>query len=139
MAEHLRDVRIQAFLATRHVVVLGTVAPDGSPHLTPMWFLHDRDTLTMVSVVHDRKVRNLARDPRVSVVAEAGTRSDIRGVTIEGRAELLGETTERAALAARFLDRYQPELERRWGGRTMPADRAMFRIVPRRVQSWGLP
>jgi hypothetical protein len=25
-----------------------------------------------------------------------------------------------------------------WGGRAMPANRVMFRVVPLRVRSWGL-
>jgi len=25
-----------------------------------------------------------------------------------------------------------------WGGRAMPSNRVMFRIVPERVKSWGL-
>ena len=37
----------------------------------PMWFLHAPATLTMISVADTQKVRNLRRDPRVSVVAEA--------------------------------------------------------------------
>jgi nitroimidazol reductase NimA-like FMN-containing flavoprotein (pyridoxamine 5'-phosphate oxidase superfamily) len=71
-------------------------------------------------------------------VAEAGTRGDIRGVIVRGRAEILPDAETRRALVARFLDRYHPHLERRWGGRAMPADRVMFRIVPEHVQSWGL-
>ena len=43
-----------------------------------------------------------------------------------------------ARAAARLVEKYQPYLERRWGGRAMPADRVMFRIVPERVRSWGL-
>ena len=139
MAERLSDPRIQTFLATKDVVVLATVEADGAPFLTPMWFCHDPDALTMVSLAHHRKVRNLERDPRAAVVAEAGTRGDIRGVTVEGDAEFLAESAERRALLARFLDRYHPHLERRWGGRAMPTDRVLFRIVPRRVRSWGLP
>jgi PPOX class probable F420-dependent enzyme len=118
--------------------VLATVGEDASPLLTPMWFVHDADAVTMVSLAHHRKVRNLERDPRAAVVAEAGSRGDIRGVSVEGHAEFLGESAERHALVARLLDRYQPHLEARWGGRAMPRDRVMFRIVPREVRSWGL-
>lgn len=102
MAERLSDPRIQTFLATKDVVVLATVEADGTPLLTPMWFVHDPDALTMVSLAHHRKVWNLQRDPRAAVVAEAGTHGDIRGVTVEGDAEFLEESTERRALLARY-------------------------------------
>ena len=84
----LDDPRIQQFLATKSVVILATLQADGAPLATPMWFLHDPTTLTMISVEGTQKVRNLRRDARVCVVAEAGVGGgDERGVTIQGRAE----------------------------------------------------
>ena len=70
-ANGLDDARIQTFLATKDVVVLATVQADGSPLAMAMWFLHDPAALIMISVAETQKVRNLRRDPRVSVVAEA--------------------------------------------------------------------
>jgi PPOX class probable F420-dependent enzyme len=137
--ERLGDARIQQFLTTKEVVVLATVKADGAPLARPMWFLQGPDTLTMISVADTLKVRDLRRDARVCVVAEAGTRGrDIRGVSVEGRAEFLPDSDARRALAARFLDRYHPHLEALWGGRAMPPSRVMFSIVPERVRSWGL-
>jgi PPOX class probable F420-dependent enzyme len=137
--ERLSDERIQAFLATKEVVVLATLQPGGAPLAMAMWFLHDPDAITMISVAGTQKVRNIRRDGRVCVVAEAGTRGrEIRGVTAQGRAEVLPESEERRALVGRLLDKYHPDLERLWGGRAMPANRVMFRIVPGKVRSWGL-
>jgi len=139
MPEQLSDARIQRFLGGRQVVVLATLQADGAPLAMPMWFLAGADALTMISVAGLAKVRNLQREPRCCVVAEAGTRADIRGVTVQGRAEFLADSPERRALVERFLEKYHPDLERRWAGRALPADRLMFRIVPRAVRSWGLP
>jgi PPOX class probable F420-dependent enzyme len=134
----LADIAIQRFLASKDVVVLATVQPDGAPLAMPMWFLHDPAALTMISVDSTQKVRNLRRDPRVCVVAEAVAASgEIRGVTVIGRVEFLEDGPERRALADRFHAKY-PGLAKLWGGRTMPANRVMFRIVPARVRSWGL-
>jgi PPOX class probable F420-dependent enzyme len=134
----LDEARIQQFLDGRDVVVLATVQPDGAPLAMPMWFLHDPEALTMISVAGTPKVRNLRRDPRVCVVAERGARGDVRGVSVHGRAEFLADGPERRALVERLLEKYQSHLEQRWGGRSMPADRVMFRIVPERVRAWGL-
>jgi PPOX class probable F420-dependent enzyme len=135
----LAEPRIQQLLGARDVVLLATVQPDGAPLAMPMWFLHDAATLTMISVAGTQKVKNLRRDPRVCVVAEGGSGGgDVRGVAVHGRAEFLADGPERRALAERFLEKYHPYLARRWGGRAMPADRVMFRIVPSRVRSWGL-
>lgn len=138
MTERLEDARIQRFLATKDVVVLATVQADGSPLATPVWFLHGSDALTLISEADTQKVRNLRRDPRVSVAADAGALADVRGVVVQGRAEFLPESEERHALARAFLKKYHPTLGRRWGGDVMPPDRVMFRIVPTRIRSWGL-
>jgi len=138
MTERLRDERVQRFLATKEVVVLATVQANGSPLAMPVWFLHRPDALTMISQADTQKVRNLRRDPRVSVVAEAGGAGGLRGITIQGRAEFLPESEVRRALARAFLEKYHPDLGRLWGGDAMPPDRVMFRIVPDRVRSWGL-
>src|SRR5882672_5830678 len=135
----LDTASIRRFLDTKEVVLLATVQADGAPLAMPMWFVHDAATPTMISVEGTQKVRNLRRDPRVCVVAEAGGGGgDERGVTVQGRAEFMPDGAERRALAERFLAKYHPRLERLWGGRAMPPDRVMIRIVPARVRSWGL-
>ena len=134
----LDEARVQEFLATKDVVVLATVQTDGAPLAMPMWFLHGPAALTMISVADTQKVRNLRRDPRVCVVAEAvDGGGDIRGVTVQGRAEFLPDGAERRALVERFHGKYRG-LERLWNGQAMPENRVMFRIVPSRVRSWGL-
>src|SRR5437016_14362372 len=101
----LGDSAIQRFLAAKDVAILATVQADGAPLAMPMWFLHDAASLTMISVEGTHKVRNLRRDARVCVVAEAGSGGDDeRGVTVLGQAEC----------------RY-PRLERLWTRRSIRA------------------
>ena len=138
MTVALADPAIQRFLATKDVAVLATIQPDGAPLAMPMWFLHDPAALTMISVEGTQKVRNLRRDARVCVVAEAVAEAgEIRGVTVVGRAQFLGDGPERRALVDRFHAKYR-RLARLWNGRAMPPNRVMFRIAPARVRSWGL-
>ena len=96
----------------------------------------------MVTVGDAAKVRLLRRDGRVCAVAEAGgdptDASGVRGVAVQGRVEFVSAGAERQALAERFLAKYQPRVVQLWGGRAMPPDRVVFRIVPTRVRSWGL-
>ena len=135
----LEHPSIQAFLDTKEVVLLATVKADGAPLITVMWFLHDPAAVTLISVDDLQKVKNLRRDPRLHLVAESGARgSEIKGVALRGRAQFLEDTAERRALVARIVDKYHPHLEGYWGGRAMPADRVMFRVVPQQVRTWGL-
>ncbi|MHB8730890.1 MAG: pyridoxamine 5'-phosphate oxidase family protein [bacterium] len=138
MSRRLSDQDIQKFLATREVVVLSTVQPDGSPLAMPVWFVHDGEAITMISETDTQKVRNLRRDPRVCVVAESGSRADARAVMIGGRAEFVPDSPARRVLVRALLDKYAPNLGRRWGGDAMPADRVMFRIVPAWVRTYGM-
>jgi PPOX class probable F420-dependent enzyme len=134
----LADPAIRRFLDTKDVVVLATVQPDGAPLAMPMWFLHDPAALTMISVEGTQKVRNLRRDARVCVVAEAiAPGGEVQGVTVIGKAAFLGDGPERRALVDRFHTKYR-RLERLWNGRAMPSNRVMFRVVPARVRAWGL-
>jgi PPOX class probable F420-dependent enzyme len=135
----LADPAVQRFLETKEIVVLATLQPDGAPLAMPMWFLPDPESITMISVDGLQKVKNLRRDPRVCVVAEAADENGIRGVTIQGRAAFLPDGAERRSFADRFLTKYHPRLEKLWGARTMPPNRVMFRITPSKVHSWGLP
>jgi nitroimidazol reductase NimA-like FMN-containing flavoprotein (pyridoxamine 5'-phosphate oxidase superfamily) len=138
MPEQLTDARIQRFLATKEVVV-STVQRSGAPLAMPMWFLHTPQALYMISVEGLQKIRNLRRDPRVCVVAESGNRgAAIRGVVIQGHIAFVQEPEQRLPLVERLLQKYDPDLARLWGGRTMPPNRVLFRIEPERVRSWGL-
>ncbi|HSE04504.1 MAG TPA: pyridoxamine 5'-phosphate oxidase family protein [Methylomirabilota bacterium] len=134
----IADPRIQQYLATKDIILLATIRSDGSPLITPMWFLHDPGSLTLISVESSHKVRNLRRDPRLHLVAESGTRGDIKGISLRGRAQFLPDSEERRALATRLLDKYHPHLERLWSGRAMPPNRVMFRVTPDEAHSWGL-
>ena len=99
MAEAYRDPRVQQFLSTKHDVVLATARPDGGPMARAMWFVHGADDLAMISVAGTPKVEHLRGDPRVCVVAEAGTTSDIQNVTVFGRAMVLDDSPQRRDLA----------------------------------------
>jgi PPOX class probable F420-dependent enzyme len=139
MPESLADTRIQRFLAAKEVVVLATVHRDGSPLAMPMWFLPTAEALYMVSVEGLQKVRNLRRDARVCVVAEAGNRgADVRGVIIQGRAQFLEDPEQRRPIVEQLLSKYDPDLARLWAGRAMPPNRVLFRIVPEKIHTWGL-
>lgn len=74
-------------LAERRFPVLATIAPDGTPSQSTMWFDLDRDrgdTVVMNTRVGRRKERHLRRDPRASVCFNDG----YDYVTLEGAVEL---------------------------------------------------
>ncbi len=100
--------RIRRFLEREPVVWLSTVRPDGGPHLVPIWFWWDGDSLLVFSKPNAQKVRNL-RD-RASVMLALGDAEDDFDVgMLEGRAELLDRPT-RDVMPAAHVAKYASQL-----------------------------
>jgi PPOX class probable F420-dependent enzyme len=60
---------------------LCTLREDGSPHVTPVWFVHLADAFWIGSGERNVKVRNVLSDPRVSLALEDGDQP----IVAEGR------------------------------------------------------
>ena len=131
------DPAIQRYLSGKDVVILAMLGASGGPLATPMWFVHDYQQLAMVSVDGVAKIRNLERDPRVSVVAEGGERGAINGVVLTGEVQFL-DGEQRLDWGRRFRDKYTPEIERLWGGPDIPDNRRVFVFNPRVASAFGL-
>jgi PPOX class probable F420-dependent enzyme len=58
---------IRSGLETQSVVWLGSIRPDGTPHVVPIWFLWDGRSILVFSKPDAQKVRNLRANPRVMV------------------------------------------------------------------------
>src|SRR5438067_3094711 len=74
----------RAFLAEKRFAIVGSKNPDGSPHLAVMWYLVDGDDIVVNSAQGRIKDRNLALDPRMSVVVE----DEYRWIRVDGRARI---------------------------------------------------
>ncbi|MEU8154124.1 pyridoxamine 5'-phosphate oxidase family protein [Micromonospora sp. NPDC048986] len=64
------DVEVR--LTDESNVWLCTVRRDGSPHLTPVWFVYLSATFWVGCESRSVKARNVVADPRVSVALESG-------------------------------------------------------------------
>ena len=131
------DSEVQQALEGPATAILATINPDGSPLATPMWYVHDSHGIGMVSIEGLQKIRNLRRDPRVSVVVETDGGSGLQCIIVQGSVEFLDASSDRASLGASFVGKYGASIEKRWGGRAVPHDRVLFRVHPRRVKLWG--
>jgi len=60
---------VRGVIDDNRYMTLGTVEPDGLPRLTPVYFTHDDyRSLYWVSAPGSQHSRNLAREPRLSIV-----------------------------------------------------------------------
>ena len=64
----LVDPLVQELLAERLIAVVATLEPDGSIHSVPMWVAPSDGAILLATGSRSRKVRNLERDPRATLV-----------------------------------------------------------------------
>ncbi|MFF3514682.1 PPOX class F420-dependent oxidoreductase [Streptomyces sp. NPDC002573] len=131
MATAALSDRLKVLLDRPVFVVLGTIQPDGSPQLSPVWVTRDGDQLLVSTTVDRRKKQNLDRDSRVSVVVQDPDSpyeyAEIRGtaeLTSEGAPELIDELSLK--YTGKKYAEFNPDSVR-------DAERVVVRIVPRRV------
>jgi PPOX class probable F420-dependent enzyme len=76
---------VAAFLAQARKLQLATINQDGTPHLVTMYYVLLDGRITFWTYRASQKARNLARDPRVTCLVEAGEQYfDLRGVQVQG-------------------------------------------------------
>ncbi|BCM67736.1 MULTISPECIES: PPOX class F420-dependent oxidoreductase [Streptomyces] len=122
---------LKSLLDGKVFIVVGTVQPDGSPQMSPVWVKRDGDELLFSTTVGRRKEQNLRRDPRVTVVVmdpeNPYAYAEIRGtaeMTTEGGPELIDE------LSLKYTGKKYAEFN---PASKDDAQRVVVRITPRKV------
>jgi nitroimidazol reductase NimA-like FMN-containing flavoprotein (pyridoxamine 5'-phosphate oxidase superfamily) len=88
---------VDAFLAAKHVAIVGTIATDGAPDGEPAAFSWVVRQALFVVALGGPTHRNLLHDPRVVCsVEEFPSYAGIKGVTVHGTAALVTERGGRA-------------------------------------------
>ncbi|MEU6381938.1 PPOX class F420-dependent oxidoreductase [Streptomyces bauhiniae] len=130
MSAALSD-RLKSLLDTPVFIVVGTVQPDGSPQMSPVWVKRDGDDVLISTTVDRRKEKNLKRDPRVTVVVMDPENpyeyAEIRGtaeMTTEGGQALIDE------LSLKYTGKKYAEFN---PASANDAERVVVRISPRKV------
>ena len=134
---------IDRFLGAARTMILCSNGRDGAPHPMPMWFGVEPDgTVVMTTFTKSQKIRNLERDPRVSLLVEAGEKYDeLQGVVLYGEAELVRELPAVLDILARVTGRTggAPNVDDavlRAGLEATARKRTGIRVRPTRVVSW---
>jgi len=134
----LADALVAELLSARSIGVLATIEPDGSVHAVPMWLAPAEGTLVLATGSRSRKVRNLERDPRATLVLhDSRPGAEVCGVSIRGRVEVVHGPPAQA-LIGRVHRRYVSER-----GLSLPEvqeflsfDDVALRFVPETATTW---
>ena len=135
----MSEAELAAFLDGQQTLTCATLGPTGRPHLAALWFVPAGGRLDCWTYAASQKARNLERDPRATLLTEAGAGyRELRGVSMECDAELVRDLDQvldiGAALAVRYGAAPGPEL--RAGLAAQAAKRVGIRFHPTRVSSW---
>src|SRR5215204_3400543 len=130
----LTEAEVAAFLDAQRTLICATVGPGGRPHLAALWYLPAAGRLDCWTYAASQKARNLARDPRATLLTEAGTSyQELRGVSLECDPELVLDIG--VALAARYSGA-TPTADLRATLARQAAKRVGIHFHPTRVSSW---
>ena len=136
MPERMDRDRLRAYLDEKPGwAILSTLDPDGLPHSVPLGYYRLGDDLVMGVRDGTRKVANIERDDRVSVLVESGTTmADLRGAMLQGRARV-HRAPEEVVHYAREGARARGVPEAEWPSEPRPGA-VYIRVTPERVRSW---
>lgn len=101
------DEELAGFLDEQRTVVVATNGRDGWPHLMPLWYVVRDGELWSWTYAKSQKVKNLERDPRVTLQVEAGEEYHLlRGVMVKARTVLHRDLETVAAFGVELFERY---------------------------------
>ncbi|HEX9682909.1 MAG TPA: TIGR03618 family F420-dependent PPOX class oxidoreductase [Acidimicrobiales bacterium] len=103
----MTDDEVSEFIGGRRTMNVATIGPDGNVHLIAMWYGFLDGKPAFETYAKSQKVLNIERDPRVTVLIEAGDQYDqLRGVELVGTAEIVRDDERKTKIAASVVERY---------------------------------
>lgn len=98
----LTPEELEEFLRTERTVRVGTVAPDGEPHVAPLWYVWEGGAMYFNSLKRSRRAR--ARGSRVAACVDGGEAyGELRGAVLYGVLEDAGDLQH---IRQKFGDKY---------------------------------
>ena len=112
---------------------IATVREDGSPHVVPIWFDLDGDTLVFTTWHTTIKAANIHRDSRVSICVD-DPRPPFAFVLLEGTARMEANSPELETWTTRIAGRYMgPDLAESFGKRNAVEGELLVRVEPAKI------
>lgn len=134
MAQQMTAAEYQRFLSTgTRTGKLATVGADGRPHVVPIWFVLDGESIIFTTGRDTAKGRRLRRDPRVSLCVD-DQEPPYSFVLVEGTAETSADLAEMLHWATRIAARYMgAQRAESYGRRNAVEGELLVRVTPSKV------
>ncbi len=112
---------------------LATTRADGRPHVVPIWFVLDGDTLLFTTGAATVKGHNMQRDPRVCITVD-DENPPYSFVMIEGNVSLSSEMDTLLHWATQIGGRYMgADQAEAFGRRNAVAGELLVRVTPTNI------
>lgn len=131
---------MSALVAGQRKLQLGTINPDGTPHMVTMFYAVVDDKIAFWTYRSSQKAKNIERDPRVTCLLELGEDYfELRGALIYGKVEVVTDPNRvryvGAEVVKRMMDLQDEEAIAPFVEHTA-AKRYAYLVEPTRVASW---
>ena len=127
-------------LGERRIASVATINPDGTPHVTSVWFLFEESTVYLAIPSSSTKGRNLALNSRIAVMIDVRENYRESGITAIGEAEIVSDETA-ASIVQRLHEKYLTEEainDPSVGPLFAAMDDIAVRLKPTRWVSWDM-
>jgi PPOX class probable F420-dependent enzyme len=112
---------------------VATVRADGRPHVAPVWFLLDGDTIVFTTWHTTVKAANIRRDGRIAICVD-DENPPYAFVLLEGAAEMSDDLGALKEWATRIAGKYMgDELAEAYGNRNAVEGELLVRVTPTKV------
>ncbi len=136
----MSEAEIAVFMDGCKSLIVATLDKEGAPHLTTLWFARKDGKVLFETYGKSQKIVNLRRDPRIAVTCEGGEVYDqLRGVSINGRAEIVDQGPRLRELMAAIVKKNHPSLSAQQvteQADRMAAKRVVVVVHPEKTMSW---
>lgn len=134
MAQQMTKEEYTSFLAEgTRTAKLATAGADGRPHVAPVWFVLDGDTIVFNTGASTAKGKHIRRDPRVALCVD-DERPPFAFVMIEGTAEISADLADMLVSATRIAARYMgADRAEAYGRRNAVEGELLVRVTPTKV------
>jgi len=135
-------VDAEQHLQKAEVFWLSTVRPEGRPHVVPLIAVWLDGALYFITGEEERKAKNLAKNPQVTITTGCNALSEGLDLVVEGEAVVVSDDSKRRRVVDAYVAKYGE------GWRLPIGDVLFFEVTPTTAfgfgrseapQSWGPP
>ncbi|MEM0117674.1 MAG: pyridoxamine 5'-phosphate oxidase family protein [Conexivisphaerales archaeon] len=120
------------FLKKHQLCRLATASKDATPHVVPVIYAVDGDSVVIVTDYGTKKLKNLMENPKAALVVDEFRPN--RGLMLTGRCEIYERGKEYIRFQRLLYDRFEYYRNNPWNEGEAP----ILKLIPEKVSSWSI-